>query len=89
MPAEAPTPKSELRSVAELLRRRAAERPTQAAFVFIPESDAVTRDAEFVKRMGEIGLEPIGNSPAEFQQRLREDLATWQRVTRQMNVQPE
>lgn len=52
-------------------------------------SIAVTRDAEFVKRMGEIGLEPIGNSPAEFQQRLREDLATWQRVTKQMNVQPE
>ncbi|QDT75853.1 putative long-chain-fatty-acid--CoA ligase FadD23 [Lacipirellula limnantheis] len=40
MPAEAPTPQSELRSVAELLRRRAAERPLQAAFVFVPESAA-------------------------------------------------
>ena len=54
MPAEAPTPKSELRSVAELLRRRAAERPTQAAFVFIPESDAVTRDAEVVWTYAEL-----------------------------------
>lgn len=54
MPAEAPTPKSELRSVAELLRRRAAERPTQAAFVFIPESDAANRDAEVVWTYAEL-----------------------------------
>jgi acyl-CoA synthetase (AMP-forming)/AMP-acid ligase II/acyl carrier protein len=54
MPAEAPTPKSELRSVAELLRRRAAERPTQAAFVFIPESDASNRDAEVVWTYAEL-----------------------------------
>jgi acyl-CoA synthetase (AMP-forming)/AMP-acid ligase II/acyl carrier protein len=54
MPAESPTPKAELRSVAELLQRRAAERPTQAAFVFIPESDAVNRDAEVVWTYAEI-----------------------------------
>ena len=46
MPAEAPTPKAELSSVAELLRRRAAERPAQAAFVFVTENDAAGRDAE-------------------------------------------
>ena len=54
MPAEAPTPKSELRSVAEMLRRRAAERPTQAAFVFIPESDATSRDADVVWTYAEL-----------------------------------
>ena len=37
MPAETPTPRSEMRSVAELLRRRAAERPTQLAFAFLAE----------------------------------------------------
>lgn len=35
MPPEAPSPRSELKSVVEMLRRRAAERPTQAAFVFL------------------------------------------------------
>lgn len=54
MPAEAPTPKSELRSVAELLQRRAAERPTQNAFVFIPESNAANRDGEIAWTYAEL-----------------------------------
>lgn len=56
MPAEAPTPKSELRSVAELLRCRAAERPTQAAFVFIPDIAAADRAAEVVWTYAELDL---------------------------------
>lgn len=54
MPAESPTPNSELRSVAELLVRRAAERPSQNAFVFIPESDAANRDSEIAWTYAEL-----------------------------------
>lgn len=54
MPAESLTPKSELRSVAELLVRRAAERPSQNAFVFIPESDAANRDSEIAWTYAEL-----------------------------------
>lgn len=54
MPAEAPTPKAELSSVAELLRRRAAERPAQAAFVFVTENDAAGRDAEITWTYAEL-----------------------------------
>lgn len=38
MPPDAPSPNRSLRSIAELLRRRAAERPDQRAFVFLPEA---------------------------------------------------
>ena len=46
MPAETPRPNSDLRSVAELLKRRAAERPAQAAFVFVAESDGANGEAQ-------------------------------------------
>jgi tripartite-type tricarboxylate transporter receptor subunit TctC len=49
----------------------------------------VVADPDFVKRMAEIGLEPVGSTPAEFSQRLKDDMAMWQRVTKQMNFQPE
>jgi acyl-CoA synthetase (AMP-forming)/AMP-acid ligase II/acyl carrier protein len=37
MPTDAPLTDQSLRSIAELLRRRAAERPDQRAFVFLPD----------------------------------------------------
>ena len=40
MPPEAPSPRPELKSVVEMLCRRAAERPTQAAFVFLTSDGA-------------------------------------------------
>lgn len=63
MPAEAPTPRSELNSVVEMLRRRAAERPTQAAFVFLTGDGAngggeqTWTYAELDRRARAIGLE--------------------------------
>src|SRR5687767_6063231 len=38
MPPDAPLMDESLRSVAELLRRRAVERPDQRAFVFLPDA---------------------------------------------------
>jgi tripartite-type tricarboxylate transporter receptor subunit TctC len=49
----------------------------------------VTRDPEFVKRMGDFGLDPVGSTPAEFYQRVKQDMASWQRITKLLNYQPE
>ncbi|HXC41668.1 MAG TPA: tripartite tricarboxylate transporter substrate binding protein [Burkholderiales bacterium] len=49
----------------------------------------VTHDPDFAKRMADFGLEPLGSTPEEFAARLRVDLAAWQRITKQMNFQPE
>ena len=38
MPPDAPLPDRSLRSIAEMLRRRAAERPDQRAFIYLPEA---------------------------------------------------
>ena len=46
MPLEAPSPRSELKSVVEMLRRRAVERPTQAAFVFLTGDAARVEDEQ-------------------------------------------
>jgi len=47
----------------------------------------VARDADFSKRMADFALEPVGNTPAEFAQRVRDDLATWRRITQDLKYE--
>jgi tripartite-type tricarboxylate transporter receptor subunit TctC len=49
----------------------------------------ITHDPDFVKRMSDYALDPIGSTPDEFAKRIKDELATWQRITKQMNFQPE
>lgn len=50
--------------------------------------DAI-RDPEVSKKLADMGLEPIGNSPSEFQARIRTELATWAKVVRDNNLKVE
>lgn len=45
------------------------------------------KDSDFIKRMADLALEPVGSTPEEFSRRVRDDLATWERITKQMNYQ--
>lgn len=47
----------------------------------------VARDVDFTKRMADFALEPVGNTPAAFAQRVRDDLATWRRITQDLKYE--
>ncbi|HUQ73933.1 MAG TPA: tripartite tricarboxylate transporter substrate binding protein [Burkholderiales bacterium] len=48
---------------------------------------AVVLQSAFVKeRYAVLGIEPVGNSPAEFTEQVRNDLARWREVVRAANV---
>ena len=48
---------------------------------------AVVLQSAFVKqRYGVLGIEPVGNTPAEFTQEMRADLARWRDVVKAANV---
>jgi len=51
---------------------------------------AVVLQSSFVKeRYATLGIEPVGNSPAEFGAQVREDLARWEKVVKAANVRVE
>jgi tripartite-type tricarboxylate transporter receptor subunit TctC len=51
---------------------------------------AVVLQSSFVKeRYATLGIEPVGNAPAEFGAQVREDLARWEKVVRAANVKVE
>jgi tripartite-type tricarboxylate transporter receptor subunit TctC len=51
---------------------------------------AVVLQSPFVKeRYAVLGIEPVGNSPAEFGAQVRDDLARWEKVVKAANVRVE
>lgn len=50
---------------------------------------ASIRDGEMRARLQAMGFLPVGSTPAEFAQRIREESAQWATVVRQGNIQPE
>jgi tripartite-type tricarboxylate transporter receptor subunit TctC len=51
---------------------------------------AVVLQSTFVKeRYAVLGIEPVGNTPAEFTQQIRADLARWRDVVKAANVRVE
>jgi tripartite-type tricarboxylate transporter receptor subunit TctC len=51
---------------------------------------AVVLQSAFVKeRYAVLGIEPVGNSPAEFGAQVRDDLARWEKVVKAANVKVE
>jgi len=40
-------------------------------------------------RYATLGIEPVGNTPAQFAEQIRADLARWEKVVRQANIRIE
>jgi tripartite-type tricarboxylate transporter receptor subunit TctC len=50
------------------------------------EVAAAIRKPEINERFVQLGIEPVGNTPAEFTQFLRDEVAKWAKVIRDANV---
>ena len=44
---------------------------------------------EIQERLATLGLDPVGNTPEEFSEQIRSDLAKWKRVVQSAGIQPE
>ena len=47
---------------------------------------AVLREPAIRERFAALGIEPVGNSPAEFGEQIKADLVRWQRVVERGNI---
>lgn len=50
---------------------------------------AVLGEPEIRSRYATLGIEPVGNSPEQFTEQIRADLARWEKVVRQANIRIE
>jgi tripartite-type tricarboxylate transporter receptor subunit TctC len=50
------------------------------------EAAAAVRRPEIRDRFVQLGIEPVGNTPAEFTQFLKNEVAKWAKVIRDANV---
>jgi tripartite-type tricarboxylate transporter receptor subunit TctC len=53
------------------------------------EIAAVLADPDVRSRYATLGIEPVGNTPAQFAEQIRADLARWEKVVRQANIRIE
>jgi tripartite-type tricarboxylate transporter receptor subunit TctC len=53
------------------------------------EIAAVLGEPDIRSRYATLGIEPVGNTPAQFAQQIRADLARWEKVVRQANIRIE
>jgi len=53
------------------------------------EIAAVLGEPDIRSRYATLGIEPVGNTPAQFAEQIRADLARWQKVVRQANIRIE
>ncbi len=44
---------------------------------------------EVQERLATLGLDPVGNTPAQFEEQIRRDLAKWSKVVQAAGIQPE
>jgi tripartite-type tricarboxylate transporter receptor subunit TctC len=53
------------------------------------EIAAVLGEPDIRSRYATLGIEPVGNTPAQFAEQIRADLARWEKVVRQANIRIE
>ena len=85
-----------MRSAGEDIRRGAAVSwvgilvPAQTPKVIVDklnsEMVAVLREPAIRERFAALGIEPVGNSSAEFGEQIKADLVRWQRVVERGNI---
>jgi tripartite-type tricarboxylate transporter receptor subunit TctC len=66
-----------------------AKTPREAIERLQKEIAAVLGEPEIRSRYATLGIEPAGNSPADFAEQIRADLARWEKVVRQANIRVE
>jgi len=49
----------------------------------------VLGEPDIRSRYATLGIEPVGNRPAQFAEQIRADLARWEKVVRQANIRIE
>ncbi len=66
-----------------------AKTPPEAVQRLQKDIAAVLAEPEIRSRYATLGIEPVGNAPAEFAQQIRHDLGRWEKVVRQANIRVE
>jgi tripartite-type tricarboxylate transporter receptor subunit TctC len=49
----------------------------------------IVRSAEFTEKFAELGVIPVGSSPEQFADMLREDVAKWSKIVKEHNIKPD
>src|SRR6185503_1487232 len=63
-----------------------AKTPAEILARLQKEIAAVLGEADIRSRYATLGIEPVGNTPAQFAEQIRADLARWEKVVRQANI---
>jgi tripartite-type tricarboxylate transporter receptor subunit TctC len=66
-----------------------AKTPRQVIERLQGEIAAVLRAEQVSARYAALGIEPVGNSPEQFGEQIRADLARWEKVVKAANIRLE
>jgi len=66
-----------------------AKTPVEILARLQKEIAAVLGEPDIRSRYATLGIEPVGNTPAQFAEQIRADLARWEKVVRQANIRIE
>ncbi len=66
-----------------------AKTPAEILARLQKEIAAVLGEPDIRSRYATLGIEPVGNTPAQFAEQIRADLARWEKVVRQANIRIE
>ena len=50
---------------------------------------AALRKPETAKALAKLGADPVGNTPAEFKEELKSEIARWSKVIKEANITPQ
>jgi tripartite-type tricarboxylate transporter receptor subunit TctC len=53
------------------------------------EIAALLKEPEMRERYATLGIEPVGNTPEQYTEQIRADLARWEKVVKQANIRIE
>ena len=66
-----------------------ANTPADAIARVQTEIAALIKQAAIVERFVQLGLEPVGGTPAEFDRFIRADVEKWLQLTRELKINPQ
>jgi tripartite-type tricarboxylate transporter receptor subunit TctC len=66
-----------------------AKTPRPAVEKLQREIAGALRDPKVRERYGALGIEPVGNTPEQFGEQIKADLARWEKVVKAANIRVE
>jgi tripartite-type tricarboxylate transporter receptor subunit TctC len=63
--------------------------PAPVAEKLAQAMSAAAKDPAVIKQLEDLGLEPVGGTPAEYAQTIKTDLAKWSQIVKLANVKPD